>query len=478
MKKRLSLLLTAALLPMLAACGQSGLPTASTPTIAAQPTSAEARATTPARPRRTATSEQARGETPTTGPVETPTPGEGEDETPAVEPVESPVSPEDEGNVVTDPLGLELQATVVAGLPVTPTPGGESPGFGGFEGVHVMQIDTAEGFGPYWAAYSYGMRRFEPLEQHFVAVYSREGDGWREVDRIELEDPDYLDRMGVQQVPIEPENVWLQVESAVGAHSGCFNILRFDGQRLHNEVSHCGSAPGAGSLEDLNGDDVLDVLLDATDHYVICYACNVDYITTEVMRWDGSNMVNVRFQQVADSEPEELRELTDRAIELAEHDLWKDAQAMIEETRKFGSQDPAYIWNAALINLDATKRAEHIEYSGYPLLSTIFYGDYPAVLSTLGRFNIDAIFNPNSDLFTGSPVAGNLEFMVEYVARTTTLQLEAQPDLAAAYFVRGWALALLDPRDPSALADIQQAADLDPSEALFAEALDYLEEQQ
>jgi hypothetical protein len=75
-------------------------------------------------------------------------------------------------------------------------------------------------------------------------------------------------------------------------------------------------------------------------------------------------------------------------------------------------------------------------------------------------------------------VAGNIDFMVKYVARTTTLQLEAQPDLAAAYFVRGWALALVDPKDPSALADIQQAADLDPSEALYAEALDYLEEQQ
>lgn len=478
MTKRLSLLLAAAMLPMLAACGQFGLPTAPTSTIAVQPTSAEARATTPARLRRTPTSEQARGETPTTGPAETPTPGEGEDDSPTLEPVETPVSPEDEGAVLTDPLGLELQATVVAGLPAPPTPGGENPGFGGFEGVRVMQIDTADGFGPYWVAYSYGMRRFEPLEQHFVAVYAREGSGWREVDRVELEDSDYLDRIGVQQVPIEPENVWLQVESALGAHSGCFNILRFDGRRLHNEVSHCGSAPGSGGLADLNGDDVLDVLLDATDHYVICYACNVDYITTEVMRWDGSNMVDVRFERVADSEPGELRELTGRAVELAEHDLWKDAQAMIDETRPFQSQDPAYIWNAALINLDATMRAEHIEYSGYPLLSTIFYGDYPAVLSTLGRFNIDAIFNPNSALFTGSPVAGNIEFMVEYVARTTTLQLEAQPDLAAAYFARGWALALLDPRDPGALADIQQAADLDPSESLFAEALDYLEEQQ
>lgn len=466
MKKRLTLLLTAALLPILAACGQSGLPTAPTPTIATQPTSAEARATTPARPRRTPTSE----------PVETPT--LPDDDTPTAGPVETPTPQEDEGEAPADQLANELQATVVAGLPATPTPGGENPGFGGFEGVRVMQIDTADGSGPYWAAHSYGMRRFEPLEQHFVAVYSREGDGWREVDRVELEDPDYLDRMGVQQAPIEPENVWLQVEGNAGAHAGCFNILRFDGQRLHNEVSHCGSAPASGSLEDLNGDDVLDVLLDATDHYVICYACNVDYVTTEVKRWDGSNMVDVRFEPVADSEPEELRELTDRAVELATHDLWKDAQDTIDKTRKFKSQDPAYIWNAALINLDASMRAEHIEYSGYPLLSTIFYGDYPAVLYTLGRFNIDAIFNPNSALFTGSPVEGNIDFMVKYVARTTTLQLEAQPDLAAAYFVRGWALALVDPKDPSALADIQQAADLDPSEPLYSEALDYLEEQQ
>ncbi|HEY0069791.1 MAG TPA: hypothetical protein VGE04_07475, partial [Chloroflexia bacterium] len=251
MKKRLSMLLVAVLLPVLAACGQSGLPTAPTPTsIAVQPTSVEARATATPRPRRT----------PQEAPPET--------ATPASDSAETPTAPDEEGVVLTDPLAIELQATVVAGLPPTPTPGGEGSGLGGFEGVNVFHLDTADGFGTLWVAYSYGMRSFEPLEQHFVAVYNQEETGWRELGRVELEDPDYIDSTGVQQVAIDMESTWLQVDSGVGAHGGCFDVLRFDGQELHHEVAHCGAAPGSGSLVDLNGDDVLEVLLDATDHYV------------------------------------------------------------------------------------------------------------------------------------------------------------------------------------------------------------------
>ena len=460
MKKRLSLLLVALLLPTLAACGQSGLPTAPTSTIVAQRTEAVVRATTTPRPRRT------------------PTPDEEATETPTTDSVETPTIPGEEGPVLTDPLAVELQATVVAGLPATPTPGGENSGLGGFDGVNVFQLDTADGLGTLWVAYTYGMRSFEPLEQHFVAVYNQEETGWRELGRVELEDPDYIDSTGVQQVAIDMESTWLQVDSGVGAHGGCFNILRFDGQDLHNEVSHCGSAPGSGSLEDLNGDAVLEVLLDATDYYVFCYACNVAYIVTDVVRWDGSQMVDVELEPLPDTAPEELRQLTDRAVELAQHDLWKDAQEVIGETARFDSQDETYTWDAALINLDASNRAAHIQDSGYPLIATVFYGDYPAVLDMLRDYTTEELFNPNSDLFTNTPAEGNIDFMAEYVTRTTTLQLEAEPDLAGAYFIRGWSLALVNPKDPNALADLQQAADLDPSESLFSDSLAYLEEQQ
>jgi hypothetical protein len=380
--------------------------------------------------------------------------------------------------VLTDPPAIELQATVVAGLPPTPTPGGEDSGFGGFDGVNVFHLDTADGFGTLWVAYTYGMRSFEPLEQHFVAVYNQEETGWRELGRVELEDPDYIDSAGVQQVALDMESTWLQVDSGVGAHGGCFNILRFDGQELHNELSHCGSAPGSGYLEDLNGDDVMEVLLDATDHYVFCYACNVDYVVTDVVRWDGEQMVDVELEPLPDTEPEELRQLTDRAVELAQHDLWKDAQEVIEDTARFDSQDETYTWDAALISLDASKRAAHIQDSGYPLVATVFYGDYPAVLDMLRGYTTEELFNPNSSLFTNTPAEGNTDFMAEYVTRTTTLQLEAEPELAGAYFIRGWSLALVNPRDPNALADLQQAAGLDPSESLFSDSLAYLEGQQ
>lgn len=462
MKKRLSLLLVAVLLPALAACGQSGLPTAPTLT-AVQPTSTQAQATDTARPRRTPTAEEAPERTPTQ-----------EDEAQVPVSPATPTLPEEEDAAPTDPLAIELQATVVAGLPAAPTPRAGDPGAGGFEGVEVFHIDTADGFGTLWAAYSYGARSFDPPAQHFVAVYTQAEAGWLELDRVELEDPDYLDRLGVQQVAVDLESTWLQVESGVGAHAGCFDLLRFDGQKLRNEVSHCGSAPGPGTLTDLNGDGIEEVLLDATDHYVFCYACNVDYINTQVKRWDGSAMLDVGLEPLPDTAPEELRQLTNQAIELARHDLWKDAQALINDTQRFNSQDETYIWDAALINLDASKRANHVQYSGYPIVANVFYGDYPAALDILRGHDTAEIFNPNSSLYTGTPAEGSLDFMAEYLDRVTTLQLVAKPGLAGAYFIRGWALSLLDPKDRNALADLRRAADLEPSERLFTESVAYL----
>ena len=461
MKKRL-LLLVFALLPVLAACGQSGLP------VAPEATSASVLPTV-------TTASKPGGEPPTPTTEASLPPTTEPTEEPAV--AETPAIPPDQGMVLTDPLAIELQALVVAGMSPTPTAGPDSADYGSTRGVYVIPLTTSSVDSTSWAAFSYGMRRFEPVENHFVAVYSHSESGWQELSRLELEDPDIVDQAAVQQVDVEPENTWIQVESGVGAHAGCFNLLRFDGNALHNEVSHCNSSPGAGSLEDLNGDGTLDVLLDVTDHYVFCYACGVRYINTSVKTWEGSNMVDVELHPLTDTEPEELRQLTNRAIELASHDLWKDAQATIDETLRFNSKDPTYTWDVALINVDASRRAEHVQYTGYPLLANLFYGDYPATLDILRGYGATQIFNLNSPLFKGTPAETWNEFATEYVTRTTTLQLEAQPDLAGAYFVRGWSLALLDPKDPDALADMQRAAELDPTETLFSESLAYLKEE-
>ncbi len=72
-------------------------------------------------------------------------------------------------------------------------------------------------------------------------------------------------------------------------------------------------------------------------------------------------------------------------------------------------------------------------------------------------------------------VAEGFEPQLTYmITQSTGLALELQPDLAAAHFLRGWAVQQTDPGNSSVLADIGRAAQLDPDEVLFSESLAYL----
>jgi hypothetical protein len=56
------------------------------------------------------------------------------------------------------------------------------------------------------------------------------------------------------------------------------------------------------------------------------------------------------------------------------------------------------------------------------------------------------------------------------------MALEVEPNLAPAYFLRGWAYHLHDPQDSRAILDIDRAAQLAPQEPLFSEAAAYLKQ--
>jgi hypothetical protein len=125
--------------------------------------------------------------------------------------------------------------------------------------------------GDYWLAYSTGSRMFDnPPQQHFAEVYTHDGDSWQRVAHIDLMNPDYLSKGSVMQVNIEPTHYWIAVESGVGAHGGCFDLLSFDGSKLKDEESNCASDPAAGSVQDLDGDGLGEVVLNANEDYVFC----------------------------------------------------------------------------------------------------------------------------------------------------------------------------------------------------------------
>jgi hypothetical protein len=277
-------------------------------------------------------------------------------------------------------------------------------------------------------------------------------------------------------VNVEPSLIWLQIEGGAGAHSGTYHLLTFDDQVLKVEVANFTPSPGGNRVEDLDGDGVLEVLLDATDPYVFCYACGVRLVNFVVLRWDGSQMVEVPFTPLPESAPADLRDLNNRAVELAQAGLWKGALSTIEQALALDAQDETVAWNAALIRLTAEARRPPYDYEsrGYPLLDRIFYGDYAAALDVVRDYSVEELFSQPSPLVTGTIAEGWEDALGQHIQDSATLALQVQPDLTAAWFLRGWATHLVNPGSPEALADIERAAELDPNEPLFTQSVAYL----
>jgi hypothetical protein len=378
-------------------------------------------------------------------------------------------------------LAEELQAWLSASLPPTATPvQSGSSGFGGIEAVEVFPLETQAGQAPLWAAYSTGMRAFEPLQNHFVSIYTYGDGGWQELSRLELNSPDYFSDGSVQQVRIEPEagrsdRIWLQAEGGTGAHAGCFDLLSFMDGKLEPVLSNCASSPLGGELRDLNGDGLQEALLNWSENYVFCYACNIRIPLYQVWRWNGSEMVEVQLSSLPKPAPGELSDLNDRAVQLAKGELWKDSQAAIHQAAQLDPDNETVAWNAALIDLHADARTKWAQVSSYPLLSHVFAGDYPNALDVLKGYSPEELFQVPNPLIIGTAAEGWEEALVDWMERFTGKALEIKPDLAAAYYLRAWARYLVDPTDKTVLQDIQYAAQLDPQETLYAESAHYLE---
>jgi hypothetical protein len=371
--------------------------------------------------------------------------------------------------------------------------------------VRILPLKPPAG-GPLWAVHSVGMRVFGPngAVDHFVALYGRDGAAWRPVGRVDLGTVDYLDEAGVTQASVEPGHVWLAVDGGAGAHAGTFHLLSFDGKALKVEVAHGNPSPGAGELRDLLGDGEVEVVLNESDPYVFCYACGVRLNDYRVLRWDGSALVEQTLEQLADAAPVSPteRRANDRAVELARAGLYRDALAAIGGAT---SGHPTVAWNHALIDLVGRGRAAGAE--GYPLLGNLFYGDYGAAVAPMRGFGPADLFGATSPLVAGTSAQDWGEQLVDRVVETTTRALGARPDLAEAYFLRGWARTLppsaggagspgtpsssnnppagraadaasrtapTPPPDPDALADLARAAQLAPGDPLFVLGYLYL----
>ena len=365
---------------------------------------------------------------------------------------------------------------------------------GAFEGVKVAPLNAPAGGRPLWAVYSYGMRNFDinPLPDHFVAIFAQEAGAWKELarqpfssDDVTVSAPDYLGENSVTQVQIEGSRIWLQVEGGVGAHSGVFNLLSFDGSQLKVELNAFAPSPGVGRIQDVNGDKQPDVVIDASDRYVFCYACGVAKIAFVAYTWDAQakRMVEAPLQDMLMGQSAHPgRNASNQAVLLARGGLWKAALVQITEAQKLSADvkpplsNEAINWNFGLIKLHADALAAHAQDGGYPLLTQVFYGDYAAAVDLMRPYRPEQLFTVATPLVVGTVAETWIPQLSGNITTSATSAIQVQPNLAAAYFLRGWAAYLEDPVKllPLAKADVAKAAALVPNDALFKQAAAFL----
>lgn len=364
----------------------------------------------------------------------------------------------------------------------------------GIEGIYAFQVETPDEQ-ELWLAHTLGIRGFDPLQNHVLALYERSGESWREVTRAELAmrdnpaapgvSPDYLGEGSVTQVQmvlrthsvIEPDQLWIQVEGGAGAHSGVYGLFRFDGDVLTEEISAFSPSPGVGRIEDLNNDGIAEVLLDASDPYVFCYACGVRLVHWAIERWDGAQMISVTLETLSDDAPADVRDFNQNLIALAQAGLWQEALAALEEAAVFSYTEPALEWNLIYVRLNGEARRDAAaNQPAYPLLTHLFYGDYEAAIEIMRTVGADALFIPESELVVGTVAQDWESTLADWIVQTVTPALELKPDLAAAYFLRGWAAYLREHNEVDAVSDVQQAAELAPEEELYTKSLEFLTE--
>lgn len=359
-----------------------------------------------------------------------------------------------------------------ADLPLRPA---DSADFFGFDGVTITQVEPSmqpQGAPSIWLVHTHGMRPFDPIGEHFVALFSFEESGWQERGRVGLACADYVNEESVQPVMVEPEGLWLESWAGAGAHSGCFDLLRYDGDALTLMASNFNSTPDAGRVMDLDGDGWGEVILNYTEPYIFCYACGTRLYMVDILRWQGDGLAPVILQELADGS--QAAALNDEAVRLARSELFKDAHALIEEALLLAPQNETLIWNGHYIRVHAENRLEYLEWA-YPILGWVFYGDYAAAVDEMRAYSPAQIFQVEGPLIAESTAEMWEASLAQYLTIFAEGALAVRPDLAEAHFLLAWAAFLEGGVSPDVVSHVEQAARLAPEDPLFTASLDYLQ---
>jgi hypothetical protein len=310
--------------------------------------------------------------------------------------------------------------------------------------------------------------------RHDLTIQQRTDGGYAEVARMTLPNTRYLDPESVRQVTIAPDRLWLAIASRGDAELECFDLVTFDGSVLATAFTTCSDTPGQVQLRDLDLDGTTELIIDRTDHFAWCERCGVVAWDLRVMYWDGTALREVALTPAEGDSAAVMR--TNAALERAQAGQWIDALAIIagDAPDPAPTPDPAVDWLFTSLRLTAERRAEQAQSGAYPLLDRVFFGDYAGAIDVMRPYVPLQLIDWAGPLFLQTPFLDDPARVAAAVLEQTERTLAAQPDDAAALFLRGWARLINDSGDQAGIDDITRAAELVPDDALYAAMRDTL----
>ncbi len=316
---------------------------------------------------------------------------------------------------------------------------------------------------------------------HFVALYRRNDDAsWSdELSQVTLETAPQRTHT-VEVLDPGPRRaagpgVLIAIRGQTGAHAGTFDVLLAEGKQLATMVSHISAGPDSGSIADLDGDGVAELIFNTSDPYVFCYACAVAERGEQVYRWTG-----VEYEQVPLETPDDLEgdlaAQAERVVRMAGANLWRDAAALAIETSRRAPDHEALRWLSTVVNRMAALRIAYAGSPGQPLLTNVLAGEYGAAFALMQALTPAEAFALDGPLISGTAAETALPTMVSYLLFYADEALKARNDDPAIHAVRALGQVLASPEELSrARSSIGRALRLAPDDTFLQQAKAYLD---
>ena len=354
--------------------------------------------------------------------------------------------------------------------------------------AHAFPVGLRDAAGELWAVVTNGPQPYYEGADgngvnffHFVGLYRRNNDAsWsEELSQVTLETAPQRTHT-VEVLDPGPRRAagpgaLIAIRGQTGAHAGTFDVLLAEGDWLATMVSHISAGPDSGSIADLDGDGVAELIFNTSDPYVFCYACAVAERREQVYRWTG-----VEYEQVPLEAPDDLggdlAARAERVVRLAEANLWRDAAALAIETSRRAPDHEALRWLSTLVNRMAALRIAYAGSPGQPLLTNVLAGEYGAAFAFMQALTPAEAFALNGPLISRTAAETDLPTMVSYLLFYADEALKVRDDDPAIHAVRALGQVLASPEELSrARSSIGRALRLAPDDPFLQQAQAYLE---